>query len=33
MKQVYELAEEIGCEGYAIDEIINGLFTTVLRLP
>lgn len=33
MKEVYEYAENIACEGYAIDEIINGLFNAVLKLP
>lgn len=26
------MAEIVGCEGYAIDEIINGLFNSVLKV-
>jgi hypothetical protein len=32
MKEVYELAENVGCDGFAIDEIINGLFNSVLKV-
>ena len=32
LKQVYNLAEDVGYEGYAIDELLNGFFESIMEL-